>query len=79
MTFQNSTQLKNWIFSKEKLDSLRSQTIEIGIAKIGSTISNEDYVKYLNYYQNKLIETGRNSSFNKYQRATAFIFFKNLF
>jgi hypothetical protein len=79
VTFQNSTRLKNWIFSKEKLDSLRSQAIEKGRTKIGSTISNEDYVKYLNYYQNELIETGRNNGFTKYQRSTALMFFKRIY
>lgn len=71
MTYQTSSQAHEFTFTHEQLQQRRADAYQLAVDNFPISMSQEDQLRYVNYYCNKLLESSRNLRFNRYQRYTA--------
>lgn len=71
MTYQTSSQAHEFTFTHEKLQQRRSDAYQAAADNFPVSMTQEDHLRYVNYYCQKLLESSRKINFNRYQRYTA--------
>jgi len=71
LTFANSWQAKQFLFTPEQLAQKRHSAYEKTRAEFAVSLAEADHLRYVNYYCDKLLENSRKIMFNRYQRYTA--------
>lgn len=71
MDFRTSTQAKQFLFTPDVLFEKRHEAYQRSGQQFSTSISEENHLKYVNYYGEKLLENSRKLSFNRFQRYTA--------
>ena len=72
MDFANSSQAKQFMFSKEQLFEKREEAFSLAMEKFPCSLSQEEHQRYVNFYCNILLENAQTKlRFNRYQRFTA--------
>ena len=80
MSFEKSTQAKEWLFTQTQILDLKYSVFNSAIFKYGINITFESYLKYLQFYADDLIRMANNiSSWNRFQKYTALIFYQRIF
>ena len=79
MDFANSSQAKQFLFSKDTLDEKRTTAFENVGKNFPITWTAEQHLAYVNYYCNLLLENSRKLGFNRYQRYTALMLMQRVY
>lgn len=71
MTYQTSSQAHEFTFTHEQLQNRRTEAYQTAADNFPISMTQEEQLRYINYYCNKLLESSRKINFNRYQRFTA--------
>ena len=79
MDFANSSQAKQFLFSKDELEEKRIAAFENAGKNFPVSWTPEQHLSYVNYYGNLLLENSRKLGFNRYQRYTALMLMQRVY
>ena len=71
MTYQSSSQALKFTFTHESLNRHRTNAYELAAASFSVSLSQDDHMRYVAYYCDKLLESSDKIKFNHFQKFTA--------
>ena len=78
MFFTKSTQRKHWLFTPQELEEKRREIYDL-IPSNQKSVSYEDHLRYIRYYQHQIIAAGIKIGYTKYLYQTALALYQRLY